>query len=164
MKLIQCNFQQHGNAILEIFNEVIQNSTALYESELRTLSVIEHWFADKSNQQRPILGMENDQHELMGFSSFGPFRPQPAMRLTCEHSLYVRDKFRGYQVGKSLLKELLAYLKEQQFHTTVAAIDSENTGCIELHKKMGFLHQGRIKQAAKKFDRWCDLDFYQLIF
>ena len=36
MTLIECEFGQHGDAVLAIFNDAILNTTALYEYEPRT--------------------------------------------------------------------------------------------------------------------------------
>ena len=68
-----------------------------------------------------------------------------------------------HMVGKKLLKRYLEHITLEGYHTTIAAIDSENIACIELHKKFGFTHQGNIRQIARKFDRWLNLEYYQLI-
>jgi len=161
MNLVKCQFDKHGSIILEIFNEVIEHSSALYETELRTLQTLETWFKEKEALNTPILGIEENGH-LLGFASYGSFRPQPAMHLTAEHSLYIHKNSRGKKVGQQLLTALLEHLGEKGYQNTIAAIDSENKGCIILHEKFGFTCNGKIKQAAKKFNRWLDLELYQL--
>lgn len=161
MNLVKCQFDKHGSTILEIFNEVIEHSSALYETELRTLQTIETWFREKEALNTVILGLEDDG-QLLGFASYGPFRSQPAMHLTAEHSLYIHKNSRGKKVGQQLLTALLDHLRKEGYHNTIAAIDSENKGCIILHENVGFTCNGKIKQAAKKFNRWLDLELYQL--
>jgi phosphinothricin acetyltransferase len=77
--------------------------------------------------------------------------------------VYVRSDQRGKGLGKALIQELIKNAKEQNFHTIVGAIDSDNRGSIALHEKLGFTHSGTMKQAGFKFGRWLDFAFYQLI-
>lgn len=163
MSFINCQFEQHGTIVLEIFNEVIENSTALYETKPRTIEQMQTWFSDKQQQNYPILGYENEQGELLGFISYGRYRPQPATHKTVEHSLYVHPKSRGQKVGQKLLEKYIQHITDEGYHTTIAAIDSENIPCIKLHQKFGFICNGKMKEVARKFDRWLDLEYYQLI-
>lgn len=49
MKMIDCTEQHHARAILEIFNEAIVNSTALYDYRERSIESMTPWFAAKRN-------------------------------------------------------------------------------------------------------------------
>ena len=53
-KLIDCNETEHAAAILEILNEAILNSTALYDYQPRTLQSMQTWFAIKREQHFPV--------------------------------------------------------------------------------------------------------------
>jgi L-amino acid N-acyltransferase YncA len=163
MKLIQCNFEQHGHAVLDIFNEEILNSTSLYVYKPRTLDDIKDWFAAKHAHSFPVIGAEDDNHCLLGFASYGTFRDRPAYKYSIEHSIYVHENHRGRGVGRALLKELINSAVDQEYHMMVGGIDAENTGSIAFHKKLGFTEAGVVKQAGYKFGRWLDLAFYQLI-
>jgi L-amino acid N-acyltransferase YncA len=163
MKFVQCNFEQHGQAILDIFNEEILNSTSLYFYKLRTLDDIKDWFANKQAHGFPIIGAEDESHCLLGFASYGTFRDRPAYKYSIEHSIYVHKDHRGKGVGRALLQQLIVAAVEQQYHMMIGGIDAENTGSMAFHKKLGFVEAGVIKQAGYKFGRWLDLAFYQLI-
>jgi L-amino acid N-acyltransferase YncA len=39
-RLISCSLEQHGEQILDIFNDAIVNSTALYEYQPRTIQTL----------------------------------------------------------------------------------------------------------------------------
>ncbi len=163
MKLIDCTFDQHANAILEIFNDAIANSTALYEYKPRTMETMTHWFATKTANRFPVIGAVNDDGTLLGFASWGSFRAFPANKYTVEHSVYVQKNHRGQGVSNALMQSLIARARAAQLHTLIGGIDAANNVSISLHKKMGFTHAGTIRHAAFKFDRWLDLAFYQLI-
>lgn len=163
MHLVSCTHKRHADAILAIFNDAILNSTALYDYKPRTKEMMAAWFEAKAKGRFPVIGLENESGELIGFASLGTFRAFPAYKYTVEHSVYVDARFRGQGIGKRLLQEIITAAQQQDFHIMVGAIDTSNTVSIRLHESMGFTHCGTIRQAGFKFDRWLDLAFYQLI-
>ncbi len=163
MKLIDCTFDQHAAAILEIFNDAIANSTALYEYKPRTMETMVNWFATKTANRFPVICVVDDDGALMGFASWGTFRAFPANKYSVEHSVYVEKNHRGQGVSTALMHALIARARESQLHTLIGGIDATNSVSISLHKKLGFTHAGTIQHAAFKFGRWLDLAFYQLI-
>jgi len=163
MRIVQCTHERHADAILAIFNEAILNSTALYDYKPRTREMMTAWFEVKARGRFPIIGIESDSGELMGFGSYGTFRGFPAYKYTVEHSVYVDARFRGRGVGRRLLQEIIHAAEQQNFHVLVGAIDASNGVSIRLHEALGFAPCGTIRQAGFKFNRWLDLVFYQLI-
>ncbi|QSX33216.1 N-acetyltransferase [Shewanella avicenniae] len=163
MHIINCTAAKHGAAILAIFNDAIANTTALYEYAPRDEARIAQWFATKAEQHFPVLGMVDDQQQLLGFASYGPFRGYPANKYSVEHSVYVAAEHRGKGVAKALMQALIDAATAQQLHVMVGAIDATNQASIQLHQRLGFQHSGTLPQVAFKFGRWLDLAFYQLI-
>lgn len=147
--------------ILEIYNDAIENTTAIYTYKPLTLSERKTWFKNKKSEGYPVLVYEMD-NKAVGFASFGPFRSWPAYKYTAEHLVYVHKDYRNQGIGMLLLKEIIKIVSERGYKTLVAGIDSLNTGSIYMHKKSGFTYSGTIKNAGYKFGRWLDLDFYQL--
>ena len=162
MELRPCTEQQLPE-ILDIYNDAILNSTALYDYKIRTIEMMHAWYAVKLNGNYPIIGAFDQNNGLLGFSTYGMFRVQPAYKYTVEHSVYVRPDKRGLGTGKILLKEIIKKAAEQDYHVLVAGIDASNAISIKLHEKEGFEFCGLIKQSGYKFGKWLDLAFYQLI-
>lgn len=162
MRTILCD-SAFAPQILEIFNDAILNSTALYDYKPRTLETMKSWFEVKQKGNNPVIGAVNEGGELLGFGSYGTFRAWPGYKYSVEHSIYVDKRFRGQGIGKTLLREVIERARDQNYHVLVGGIDSQNTVSIRLHQKLGFQHCGTIRQAGFKFGRWLDLDFYQLI-
>jgi L-amino acid N-acyltransferase len=163
VKLIDCEPHRHSAAILAIFNEAIANSTALYDYVLRTPDSMVSWFAAKAQKRYPVIGLENDAGELLGFASYGMFRERPAYKYTVEHSIYLDTRFRGQGHGRVLLQALIDAAIKQDYHVMVGGIDASNAVSIRLHERLGFTHCGTVAQAGFKFGRWLDLAFYQKI-
>lgn len=162
-KLIECDFDRHAAAIMAIFNDAIQNSTALYEYKPRTLDTMRKWFDTKAAGNYPIIGIENDSGELLAFASYGAFRNFPGYKYTVEHSVYVAATARGQGHGKRLLEELIRRAQAQNYHTLIGVIDAANTASIKLHASLGFAECARIREVGYKFNRWLDVVFYQRI-
>jgi len=162
MRTILCD-SAFAPQILEIFNDAILNSTALYDYKPRTLEMMKSWFEVKQKGNYPVIGAVNEGGELLGFGSYGTFRAWPGYKYSVEHSIYVDKRFRGQGIGRVLLQEVIERARDQNYHVLVGGIDSQNAVSIRLHQKLGFQHCGTIRQAGFKFGRWLDLDFYQLI-
>jgi len=162
MEIIRCTHAHHGNAILEILNDAIVNSTALYDYKQRSLASMTTWFEEKERGDYPVIGIEQFG-ELLGFASYGAFRHWPAYKYTIEHSVYVRADQRGQGFGTRLLKELINCAQRQNYHVVIGGIDVDNESSIRLHEKLGFSRAGMIRHAGFKFGRWLDLAFYELI-
>jgi len=148
--------------ILDIFNDAILNSTALYEYKVRTLERMNAWYADKLKSNYPVVGAFTLDGKLLGFSTYGMFRVQPAYKYTVEHSVYVRSDMREHGLGKVLLLEIIRKAQEQNFHSLIGVIDAANAVSIKLHENEGFVLVGVLKESGYKFGRWLDAAFYQL--
>ncbi|HEX3777360.1 MAG TPA: GNAT family N-acetyltransferase [Polyangiaceae bacterium] len=163
MQIVECNCEEHAGAILEILNDAILNSTAVYDYEPRTKESIVEWFSAKRNGSFPVLGAIDDDGALLGFASYGTFRSRAAYKYSVEHSVYVARERRGIGVGSALMQRLIAAAMAQELHVLVGGIDAANRASIVFHEKLGFVHAGTIAHAGFKFGRWLDLAFYQLL-
>ncbi|WP_043007727.1 GNAT family N-acetyltransferase [Comamonas testosteroni] len=163
LNIVQCTHERHAAAILDIFNDAIVNSTALYDYQPRTAQNMVSWFEAKRAGGFPVIGIEDAQGRLLGFCSWGSFRAYPAYKYTVEHSVYVHPEHRGRGLGQQLMDLLIAEARQRgDVHALVGAIDAANAGSIALHKRLGFESVGLMPQVGFKFGRWLDLAFYQL--
>ena len=162
MQFVACSHAAHAGAILEILNDAIVHSTALYDYQPRPPEAMVGWFKAKDAGRFPVIGAIENQ-ELLGFASYGSFRAWPAYKYTVEHSVYVHRDHRGKGIGIALMRRLIDAAREQEYHVMVGGIDATNAASVQLHQKLGFVHAGTISHAGYKFGRWLDLAFYQLV-
>ncbi|MFM1887377.1 MAG: hypothetical protein RL026_2534 [Pseudomonadota bacterium] len=159
--LVECTQARHGAAILDVLNDAILHTTALYEYEPRTPQSMDGWFATRHERGFPVLGLEDRDGVLLGFATYGVFRAYAAFGRCVEHSVYIHPAHRGQGHGERLLRELLDRATAQQLHLMVGCLDAGNAASIALHRKLGFEHAGTLREAGWKFGRWLDLAFYQ---
>ncbi|HLA60089.1 MAG TPA: GNAT family N-acetyltransferase [Puia sp.] len=148
--------------MLDVYNEAILHTTAVYQEETHTLAMRRKWFEEKQQAGLPVF-VAYLNAEFAGFSSYGPFRNWPGYRYTVEHSVYVAAGFRGRGIGKKLVKALIEHARHQKIHVIIAGIDAAGEASIGLHLSLGFKEVAYFKEVGFKFDRWLDLKFFELI-
>lgn len=148
--------------ILTIYNDVILNTTAVYDYEPHSLEMRRQWFKTKQEQGLPVfVAVENGS--VVGLSSIGPFRAWAAYKYSVENSIYVASDQRGKGIGKLLMPPLIEASRELGLHTIIAGIDAANSESLRLHVQFGFREVAHFREVGFKFGRWLDLKFLQLI-
>ena len=148
--------------MLDVYNEAILNTTAVYQEETHSLSMRKHWFEEKQRAGLPVFVAYLNE-DFVGFSSYGPFRNWPGYRFTVEHSVYVAAGFRGLGIGKKLVKAVIEHARQKGMHVIIAGIDAAGEASIGLHLSLGFKEVAYFKEVGFKFGRWLDLKFLELI-
>ncbi|MFT4061462.1 MAG: GNAT family N-acetyltransferase [Edaphocola sp.] len=154
--------RQDLEMILEIYNDAITHTTAVYHYEPYSPEKFEAWWQQKTRQKLPVLVAESGG-QVTGFCSYGPFRPHAGYLYTAETSVYVHKDFRGHGFSKMLYAELIKEARKNKIHVLVAGVDARNQTSINLHRKFGFEVAGTLKSVGYKFGQWLDLTFMQLI-
>jgi len=149
--------------ILEIYNDVILHTTAVYSYEPHTLEMRKAWYDSKMKDGYPVFVAESGGR-VAGLSTYGPFRAWPAYKYTVENSVYVARDLRGKGIARQLMSPLIEAAKAQDYHALVASIDSANEASLRLHRSFGFMEVAHFRQVGFKFGRWLDLKFLELLF
>ena len=162
MITIRAGKEQDLPALLDIYNHIIVSTTAVYHYQPHTMEMRKAWYDARVKEGFPVFVAEDDG-KVVGFSSYGPFRPWPAYKYTMENSVYVADGQRGKGIGKLLMEPLIDYARAHDVHAIIAVIDASNDASVQLHRGFGFEEVGHFRQVGYKFDRWLDLTFMELV-
>jgi phosphinothricin acetyltransferase len=146
-------------AILAIYNHVIAHTTAVYTETPAPLEDRQAWFKARRAGGFPVLVA--DDAGVIGFASFGDFRPWPGYARSVEHSVHVAEAARGRGVGNALVRRLIDEAQARNKHVMIGGVDASNKASIVLHRKLGFVEAGVLREVAQKFGRWLDLLFMQ---
>lgn len=149
--------------ITDIYNHAVAHTTAIWIERQVDTANRAAWLAERQRLGYPVLVAVGDGGAVLGYASFGDWRPFDGYSHTVEHSVYVRHDTRGQGIGEALMQALIARARALGKHVMVAGIDSENTASIRLHRKLGFAEVGLLPQVGMKFGKWLDLAFLQLV-
>ena len=168
--------------ITAIYNEVVLTSTATYND----LAVSEEdrttWWRARLAQGYPVLvavavATESSESKsslsetrisettssetVLGFASFGDFRPWPGYRFTVEGTIHIHAEARSQGVGTALLRQLVLRAQALGKHIMIAGVDADNPASIRFLTRFGFQPAGHLREVGFKFNRFLDLVFLQ---
>ena len=142
MPLIRPASADDLSAILEIYNHAVRHTTASYEYEVVTLESRQVWLAAKQAGNWPVFVAVSDAGAdvgaVIGFSTYGPFRPQTGFLHSAEHSVYVSESARGGGVGRALLEPLIIHAKERGLHELLLETGTRQPEALRLYINAGF--------------------------
>jgi L-amino acid N-acyltransferase len=146
--------------VTAIYNEILTNSTAIYNDvPVSRANRLELW------QSRLQLGypmlVAVDAGQILGFATFGDFRPWPGYRFTVEGTIHIHASARGKGVGTQLLKQLVERAAALGKHSILAGVDSGNEASLRFLERFGFRHVAYFPEIGYKFGRFLNLRFLQ---
>ncbi|MFQ5565961.1 MAG: GNAT family N-acetyltransferase [Paracoccaceae bacterium] len=143
-------------AIAEIINTEIRSGTASWTETPKTQDDMTRWFGARRAGGFPVLVAE-DGGAVLGYASYGPFRPGEGYRQTVEHSVYVARPARGRGIARLLMERLIAAARAAGLARMVGGVSADQPASMDLHRKLGFEEQGRLKGVGVKRGRRLDL-------
>jgi L-amino acid N-acyltransferase YncA len=149
-----------ADAIAVLLNALLATTTIEWTETRHTASGIVEWM----DEHETVL-VADDHGEIVGVAAFGWFRDavkRPGYRFTVEHTIHVREDQWGQGTGRVLMDALVEEARRRGKHTMIAAIDGDNEGSIQFHRRLGFVEVGRMPAVGAKFGRWLDLVLLQL--
>lgn len=152
------------HAIVEIYNDVIDTSDAIWLDEHVTHADRLAWYDELVVAGFPVLVAvdEADDDRVAGYASFGTFRAKAGYWPTVEHTIHVHRDHRGRGVGQALLDALVERATQHDKRVLVAGVDGGNAGSIRFHERNGFREVARMPGIGRKFGRPVDLVLLQL--
>jgi L-amino acid N-acyltransferase YncA len=148
-------------AINSIYNHYVLNSTCTYQEEPSTDEERLAWFRNRG-EAHPVLVAELGG-EVVGWASLSPFRDRSAYRHSVEASIYIRRDRQRLGIGKALLVDLIERARALGHRTIIGGASAEQEASIRLQESLGFQKVGHFREIGRKFDRWLDVAFYQLM-
>ncbi|HEX4767552.1 MAG TPA: GNAT family N-acetyltransferase [Lichenihabitans sp.] len=148
--------------ILEIHNDAVANTTAIWSVHQVDIDNRRAFMRDRQGRGFPFL-VAADHGAVLGYASFGDFRPHDGYFKTVEHSVYVDRHRRRRGIAAQLMPPLIERARTLGKHAMVGGIDAANEASVRLHESLGFQQVGLLPQVGFKFGRYLDLLFMQKI-
>ena len=161
MMIFSIATKEDVKGILTIYNDAILNTTATFDTKIKTLEEMESWFNNHSELYPVIVSKENDV--VTGYCSLTQFKEKDAYKHTVELSVYIHPEHRRKGLARKLMEEIIVIAKELGHHTVISCITSGNEVSEKLHEKLSFKKVGQINKAGQKFNQWLDIVYYQIM-
>ena len=149
-------------AILQIYNQAIEHTTAVFSYKPHTPEMRLAWFREEQSKGYPVLVAESDV-VVVGFATYGPFRALPAYKYSVENSVYVTERARRAEFARAMMTRLLTVAREGNVHAVIEGIVADNVASLRLHRSLGFEEVAHFREVRYKFGRWLDLKFLELV-
>jgi len=153
--------EDDARAICDIYNGYVLNTTITFEqhpvsvpdmaARIREVSAEYPWFVADSDRG------------VLGYAYATRWRARAAYDRTVESTIYVRSDATGSGIGFPLYLALLEELRQRSVHAVVGCIALPNPGSVAFHEKCGFKKVAHFPEVGRKFDRWVDVGFWQLL-
>ena len=148
--------------LVAIYNHYIENTVITFEE----MPLTEMEFAERITSithDFPWIVHEQEQNVITGYAYANTWKTRGAYRQCVEISMYLDKNQLGKGIGTQLYQALIDALKARGKHTLLAGIAIPNDASIALHRKLGFEKVGYFKEVGRKFDRWLDVEYWELL-
>ncbi|WP_435259498.1 GNAT family N-acetyltransferase [Thioclava sp. FR2] len=143
-------------AIGAIWNAVIRDTVATFNSAEKTIAEIEALIAARHASGRCFLVAEDD-HGLCGFVTYDQFRGGVGYVATMEHTIHIAPRAVGKGWGRALMAAMEQHARERGVHVMVAGVTGENESGQSFHKSLGYSSVAIMPEVGQKFGRRMDL-------
>ncbi|MDA0782291.1 MAG: GNAT family N-acetyltransferase [Rickettsiales bacterium] len=148
-------------AIASIYAYYVEKSPATFEEEAPSVLEITRRWRDATDRGLPFLVAGYD-NKIRGYAYAFPYRQRSGYRSTVEESVYIEEGYHNKGLGKSLLKGLVAKVKQMNYKQIIAVItlrhghSEDSVASFGLHQSCGFEKVGHLKKVGWKFNEPMD--------
>jgi len=148
-------------ALCDIYNYYIfETINTLYTKEMTEEIFTKQFLSSKKRFTTFTIYLDDI---IAGFISLTQYKARDAYDTTAEVTLYFDKQYTGKGMGNEAFRFIENYAKENDFHTLIGVVCTENLHSIRLCEKNNFIKCAHLKEAGKKFDRFLDVVFFQKI-
>lgn len=151
-----------ADQIATVYNHYVANTIVTFEEEPVPASEMAARI-ERVSARHPWIVYEEDGR-VVGYAYADVWHSRCAYRLSVEATVYVAFTELRRGVGSALYRALLDQLRERDIHCVIGAIALPNDGSVALHERFGFTKAGQIEDVGRKFNRWIDVGYWQLLF
>ena len=148
-------------ALADLYNPYIRDTTITFEEEPVTAEEMAARIA-KVTESYPWLVWE-EEGRVLGYAYSSVWRARAAYRHSTETAIYFALNQGGKGRGTLLYQALLDELRQRGFHLVLGGLALPNEASVRLHEKLGFRKAGHMREAGRKFGRWIDVGFWELL-
>lgn len=147
--------------IRAIYNYYVTHSTCTYQIVLETAEERAAWLRDRS-ERHPVTVAESDGG-VIGWAALSPWKSRCGYARAAEASVYIHHQHHRRGLGRALLLDLIERAKAAGLHTIIGGASADQHASLALQIALGFEVVGTFRESGRKFDRWLDVTYTQLV-
>jgi phosphinothricin acetyltransferase len=151
-----------ADAIARIYNHYVLHTTVTFEEDAVAPDEIARRMHAVVDAGLPWLVAELEG-DLVGYAYADKWKTRSAYRHSVESTVYLAPQRVGNGLGTALYGALIDALRATRTHLVIGGIALPNDASIALHERLGFVHTGRFDEVGRKFERWVDVGYWQLL-
>lgn len=151
-----------SGAIADIYNHYVRETTVTFEADDVSGDGMAERMHDTTSAGLPFLVAATTDN-IAGFAYASTWKGRCAYRFSREVTVYLRPGLEGRGIGSALYSALIPTLKSQGVHALLGGIALPNEASVALHEKFGFQKIAHFREVGRKFDRWVDVGYWELL-
>ena len=100
-------------------------------------------------------------NEIVGYAYSNRHAERAAYMWNVEFSIYIKDTYLRYGIGKAFYTALIEISKLQNVRNIYGVITENNIKSEKLHEYFGFKKLGVFHKTGYKFGKWLDVIWYE---
>ena len=159
--MIRGVYTEDAEAVCSIYNHYVKNTIITFEENPVSKEEMKDRVVKATVSLPWVVWEENG--EIKGYAYASKWKTRSAYRFSVESSIYLQPDFIGKGAGRILYEALIASLRNRSLHTVIGGIALPNESSVALHERLGFIKVAHFKEVGCKFDRWIDVDYWELL-
>ena len=149
-------------AIAAIYNHYVLSTIITFEEEPVTE-------ADMAGRIRETLATPlpwfvwDENGRVLGYAYASKWKSRCAYRYAVEASVYLDQSATARGLGTKLYTALIADVKARGMHAIIGGAALPNPPSIALHEKLGFTKIAQFREVGRKFEKWIDVGYWELL-
>lgn len=159
--MIRLVSSKDAEAIARIYNHYIENSVITFEETPIDAAEVRSRIGDPTTDL-PWFVCESDGI-VVGYAYASPWNKRAAYRYSVEVSIYLDCVAVGKGMGRRLYSHLIEDLRARSIHAVIGGVALPNPASVALHESLGFGKVAHYREVGRKFGRWIDVAYWQLV-
>lgn len=151
-----------AEAMASLYNPYILETSISFEEAIVSAEEFAQRVIKVQQAGLPWLVYEREG-DIVGYAYATKWRERSAYRSSVESSIYLRRGESGKGYAQQLYGALIEQLRTLDVHAVIGGIAQPNEASVRLHEKLGFERVAMFRQVGRKFDRWIDVGYWQLL-
>lgn len=146
--------------IARIYNHYVDHTIVTFDLEPVTAEYFETQITERLKRFTWLV--YEYQGQITAYAYASPWNSRAAYKHCVELSIYADEEYSGRGHGVRLYKQLIADLKEMDFHIAIGGISLPNDASVRLHEAFGFKKCAHFSEVGRKFGKWIDVGYWEL--